>query len=224
MVLEYEVWYNQGTITNTYVFFGAVNSASFEQIITPVSSGDAYAIKVRGRNRVGYSSFSPEVTVYAATVPAAPNAPTRVAGTNSQTSITITWTPNSNGGQTITNYQVWWNGGGSGPVTGMLSDTGSTSTTYVASSLSAGTYYAFAIKAINIVGVSDLSLSTSLIAATISNAPTSLQLVSQSSTTITVSWTAPANTGGTPLTNYKLKWNASGSMQVLDPNISSSTL
>jgi hypothetical protein len=89
---------------NTYIFYSSVNAAVFEQIITSVSSGDTYGIKVRGRNRVGYSDFSPEATVYAVTVPSAPNAPTRVAGTNSKTSITITWTPNSNGGSSITNY------------------------------------------------------------------------------------------------------------------------
>jgi hypothetical protein len=163
---------------NNYIFYASVNAAVFEQIITSVSSGDLYGVKVRGRNRVGYSDFSPVENVYAVTVPAAPNAPTRVAGTNSKTSITITWTANNNGGSTITNYQVWWNSGGAGPVTGLLSDTGSTATTYVSSGLLAGTYYSFAIKAFNIVGVSDLSPSASFIASTIPDAPTSLSLIS----------------------------------------------
>lgn len=177
-VLNYEVWYNQGPILNTMVLYSTVNAATLEQIITSVSSGDVYAIKVRGVNRVGYSAFSSTVNIYAATVPFAPNAPTRTAGTNTQTSITIEWTANSNGGSAITSYEIWWNGGGAGPVTGLLFNTGTTATTYVATGLSAGTYYSFAIKAKNIVGSSDLSSSTSIICATIPDAPISLALVS----------------------------------------------
>lgn len=135
-------------------------------------------MKVRGSNRVGFSPFSTPSSVNAATVPAAPNAPTRVPGTNTQTTITITWTPNNNGGLAINDYQVWWNSGGAGPVTGMLADLGSTSTTYIATGLSAGVYYSFAIKASNTIGFGDLSPVGSFISATKPDAPVSLAVVS----------------------------------------------
>jgi len=38
-----------------------------------------------------------------------------------------------------------------------------------------------------------------------------------------ISWAAPANTGGTPLTGFKVKWDGSGSMLVLDSSISPNT-
>jgi cellulose 1,4-beta-cellobiosidase len=182
-VTAYEVWYNQGSIINTFVLYSSVNSATFQEIITTVSAGDAYTIKIRGQNRVGYSSYT-QTMIYAATVPDAPNAPTRVSGSNTLTTITLTWTANGDGGLAITNYEIWWNGGGAGPVTGLLQSTGSTSTTYVATGLSSGTYYSFAIKADNIVGTSSLSTSTSIICATVPDAPTSLTLVSQSTSAI----------------------------------------
>lgn len=105
----------------------------------------------------------------------------------------------------------------------MLVDTGSTATTYIASGLSSGTYYSFAIKASNLIGFSDLSAVGSIICATKPDAPINLALVSQSQTTIVVSWASPVNTGGTPLTGFKIKWNASGSMQILDSTIGPTT-
>ena len=84
---------------------------------------------------------------------------------------------NGNGGISITDYEIWWNAGGVGPVTGKLASMGSTATTYIATSLSAGEYYSFAIKAVNIIGVSTQSLTGSFISATISLAPINLTLV-----------------------------------------------
>jgi hypothetical protein len=54
---------------------------------------------------------------------------------------------------------------------------GLVATTYIATSLSAGEYYSFAIKAVNIIGVSTQSLTGSFISATISLAPINLTLV-----------------------------------------------
>lgn len=81
-VIDYEVWFNQGSIINLYILYATVNSATFEKIISTVSSGEAYSVKVRARNRVGYGAYSSIGTIYAATVPDAPNAPTRVVDSN----------------------------------------------------------------------------------------------------------------------------------------------
>ena len=88
-----------------------------------------------------------------------------------------------------------------------------------------GTYYKFAIKAKNVVGDSGLSNETSLIAATVPSKPSAMSLVSQSATAITFSWTADTNTGGTPLTLFKLKWSTAGGTYVeLNYSVSPSTL
>ena len=146
--------------------------------IGSVTAGDPYKIRIVARNRLGPSPASSETTIYAAAVPSEPNAPTRVANSFAQTTIDIEWTPSSNGGSTITGYEVWWNGGGSGPVTGLKLTINDASTTAQITGLAPGTYYKFAIKALNIVGSSGLSGETLLIAATVPAKPTAITLVS----------------------------------------------
>lgn len=80
-------------------------------------------------------------------------------------------------------------------------------TTYQATGLTPGQNYGFAIKAINIVGVSDLSQLTVIMAATVPDAPSTPLMVSQSETQITVSWSPSSNYGGSPLTEFKLYWS-----------------
>ena len=128
-ITSYEVWYNQGPITNTFIVNSEVSSATTTETITSVASGDPYIVKIVAKNRLGSSEDSGSVTVYAASVPDAPQAPSRVAGTNAQTTIDIEWTANGNGGSGITVYEVWWNGGGEGPVTGLKVEISSGSTT-----------------------------------------------------------------------------------------------
>lgn len=97
-----------------------------------------------------------------------------------------------------------------GPVNGKKATLTTGAVTWQATGLSAGTYYKFAIKSVNVVGTSPLSAETSLISATKPGAPTSLAMVSQSEALIKVSWTAPSSIGGTSLTAYKLYWDKQG--------------
>lgn len=101
------------------ILYEVIDSSTLQKIVTGVSSGTPYIFKLLARNDVGVSVFSSEVTIYAAEKPSAPAAPTRVANTYALNTIDIEWTPNSDGGSTITGYEIWWNGGGSGPVTGL---------------------------------------------------------------------------------------------------------
>ena len=179
-ITEYEIWHNQGVITDTFYPYSVVGPSTYTETITGISQGDLYKVRIVARNRVGDSDYSAETTIVAATVPDPPDAPTRVVGTNTQTTIDLEWTPNSNGGSGITDYEIWWNGGGGGPATGLLHTMGSATATYQVTSLTPGTFYKFAIKAINIVGTSNASGETEIIAATIPGAPSTPTLVSQS--------------------------------------------
>lgn len=77
----------------------------------------------------------------------------------------------------------------------------------MATGLTAGTNYGFAIKAINIVGASDLSSLKVIMSATVPDAPSTPVMVSQSETQITVSWSPSSNNGGSLLTQFKLYWS-----------------
>ena len=118
-ITGYEVWYNQGPITNVFVKYSTVSEVTLTETITSVTSGDPYIVRVVAFNRLGDSDPSAETTIYAASVPSAPNAPSQVPSTESTTTIDIQWTANGNGGAPISGYELWWNGGGDGPVTGV---------------------------------------------------------------------------------------------------------
>jgi hypothetical protein len=70
-----------------------------------------------------------------------------------------------------------------------------------------GALYGFAIKALNVVGSSDLSTLSVIMSATVPDAPSTPLMVSQSETQITISWSPSANDGGSPLINYQLYWS-----------------
>ena len=118
-ITAYQVYFNQGPITNTFVVYSTVSQATLTETITAVTSGDPYIIRIVTQNRLGSSPASLETTIYAASKPEAPDAPTRVANTFSQTTIDLEWSANGTGGSGITGYEIWWNGGGTGPVTGL---------------------------------------------------------------------------------------------------------
>jgi hypothetical protein len=73
--------------------------------------------------------------------------------------------------------------------------------------------YWFKVTAKNLVGTGLRSDSVSRIAASVPKAPLDLTMVSQSTTSITFSWSTNANDGGTPVTDYQVFWNqGSGSI------------
>lgn len=80
-ITAYQVYFNQGPITNTFVVYSTVSQATLTETITTVTSGDPYIIRIVTQNRLGSSPASLETTIYAASKPEAPDAPTRVANT-----------------------------------------------------------------------------------------------------------------------------------------------
>ncbi len=133
------------------------------------------------------------LTVSSATVPGAPTIGTATAG-NAQATVTFT-APGSNGGSAITGYTVTSNPGG-------LTGTGSASPITV-TGLTNGTAYTFTVTATNAIGTGPASAaSNSVTPATVPGAPTSLAATA-GDMQISLSWTAPSDTGG-GITNYEI--------------------
>lgn len=63
------------------------------------------------------------------------------------------------------------------------------------------------MRAVNEISSGPFSSPTSILSAVVPSTPVAPTMVSQSESAIAISWTAPTDTGGTPLIGYKIQWN-----------------
>src|SRR6185436_20541361 len=105
-----------------------------------------------------------------------------------------------NGGSAITGYTV-----ASNPAGGVDSNAGSTSTTHVITGLTNGTLYTFKVTATNAIGTGTPSAASNAVtptpAPTAPGAPTAVTATAGNAQA-TVTFVAPASTGGSPITGY----------------------
>jgi hypothetical protein len=189
--------------TNTEVITNASLISSRKITITGLTPGLLYSFRVSARNIVGTSDDStPSSETSTLGVPGAPTITSAVAGARSAI---ITWTaPSSNGGSPITLYTIT-------STPDNITATSSTVTPTTVSGLSNNTSYTFVIKATNSAGDSlDSDPSSSITTFDLPGVPTGLSATS-SAGTITLTWVAPTNTGGTPITGYNI-YDTSGNI------------
>ena len=159
-------------------------------------------------DRSGTLRLSPSTAgAYAAQGIAAvrPTAPTLLPPTAGNTTATLTWTaPVSNGGSPITDYIVKRSTNGGTNWT-RIDSTVSTLTSYVATGLTNGTAYVFKVIAVNAVGISLPSATSSPVTPVSVPSAAVLLSVVAGNTTATLTWTAPVSNGGSPITDYIVK-------------------
>ena len=142
-----------------------------------------------------------------------PGTPTRlIASANGQTIINLYWTtPVSNGGSPITGYRIEISPNGVFNWTTLVADTTSTSTTYSHTGLAAGTSRYYRVSAINANGTGEPSNTAKVTTgAPVPGAPTDLSATASGTTQIDLSWTAPADDGGSPITTYGIHVSPDG--------------
>jgi Fibronectin type III domain len=127
----------------------------------------------------------------------APSAPTNLhETTKTHTSISLAWTVPVTGGSPITHYLVFKTGS-------LVTTLGPSILTDTVSGLSPATTYHFTVKAENGVGTSPPSNTlTAFTTATYPTAPTNLHETTKTHTSVSLAWTAPSSTGGSPITSY----------------------
>ena len=152
----------------------------------------------------------------------APNPPTNLSATTiSNNQINLSWTaPINSTIDQVNGYKIEIR-----PCSGsfeVLVGNTTTSTSYSSIGLGEGICYEYKVSAINPVGIGNSSNTVSATTWTVPNGPTSLTANAISSSKINLSWIAPTNTGGTPVTGYKIQKRDScaGSFSTLVANTS----
>ncbi|TLY01990.1 MAG: fibronectin type III domain-containing protein, partial [Thaumarchaeota archaeon] len=170
-----------------------------------------FTYRVSAINSVG--TGSPSTTASAATLAVAPSPPTGLAASASSSSqISLSWTaPTDNGGSAITGYKIERSTDGGTTWSTLVANTGNTATTYSDTGLTHTTTYTYRVSAINSIGTSSASSvasATTPIAAP--SPPTGLTATAASSSQVSLTWTAPADNGGSAITGYKIERSTDG--------------
>lgn len=140
----------------------------------------------------GFTVTPPPVTP----PPLGPAAPTGLSATIGNTQLSIAFTPGSDNGNPITNYKYSLDG-----VNYTALSPADTTSPVTITGLTNGTAYTVYLKAVNAVGDSPASASTSGTPATTPAAPTGLSATA-GDTQLSVAFT-PGSDGGNAITNYK---------------------
>ncbi len=184
-----------------------------------LSAGDTrhYRVSAISSEGTGSASTAGMGTTAASSVMAVPSDPTGLAATPSgRTLIVLSWTaPSNTGGSAITGYQIEWSADGTSNWADVEDDTESTATTYRDRGLAAGVTRHYRVSAINTTGTGTYSTSATATTVdgstnTIPSDPTALTATPDGPTEIDLSWTAPANNGGSAITGYRVLFSSDG--------------
>lgn len=138
--------------TSNNVADATIISSDGSDTISGLASGTTYYVWARTHNAAGYSPWSGRANATTLGVPEAPSQP--VLSNVTQTSATVTWSPNGSGGTPITSYELRYGTDPSGSGATIVTAT----SPYNVTDLSPGQTYYFWVRAINAVGTSAWSI------------------------------------------------------------------
>ena len=169
--------------------------------VSGLTNGTAYTFTVTATNVVGTSfasAASNSVTPTASIT--VPGAPTNLQALSGSAQAQLTWTaPASNGGSSITNYEIYR--GTSQDTMPLLVEIGNV-LNYLDTGLTNGTTYYYKVAAKNTVGIGTQSSVAQVIPMAVPSVPQNLAVAGGDLRTI-LTWQAPSDTGG-GITNYEV--------------------
>ena len=183
-------------VDKTGTLVATLGSSTLSDTVTGLAAGTTYHFTVKAETAVATSAASNTVAV--TTTATVPTAPTNLHETaKSHTSVSLAWTaPSSTGGSALTHYLVFKTGT---PVATL----GPSTRTDTVTGLAKGTTYHFTVEAENAIGDSPASGTVAVTTtATAPTAPTGLHETAKTHTSVSLAWTAPSSTGGSPITHY----------------------
>ena len=188
-ITEYEVLETEGQIVS--VVATAAAGATTKAVTLVIGTHD---LSVRAINRWGAGPASSVASVNVEILPGTPSGLALVASGAGK--VTATWTAPDNGGTALTGYQVREAGS-------TIATADGAATTATVSGLTAGSH-AMSLRAVNRWGN---GAATSAVSVTVEVLPSIVRNVAASNSAAgqaTITWTAPASTGGTPITGYEI--------------------
>ena len=202
-LIDYRV---EVTRTSGKVWTEVPHTASTSRSITVSNlySGTTYQVRVSAKNGVGYSDY---LTGEFKTAAGVPSPPTNLTASSLQAaSVRLNWRlPARNGGSGITDYKIEVSSNGGATWTA-IRHRASTRLGFDVTNLKRATNYQFRVSAVNDVGTSTPSTVLTLTTPTaVPSAPTSLTTSEVTDTSVILRWAAPSDTGGSPLTDYRVE-------------------
>ena len=176
---------------------------SLSTTISGLTNGQAYEVQVRAKNSVGSSGWSLGATGAPGDKPDGPDAPALVPGDGQ---LSVSWEAPAAYGAAISDYDVRYRAGNSGPWTNANYTGTGTSTTI--SGLTNGQSYQVQVRATNSIGTGDWSPSASAAPATVPAAPAAPALTPGNGQ-LRVAWAAPA-ANGAAINDYDVRYKLSG--------------
>ncbi len=184
-VLLYTVRSNPGGLTSS--------CSTSPCTVTGLTNGTAYTFTVTATNTAGTSQASAASPVVTPATVASP--PTAVTATPAPGSASVAFTqPATDGGKAITGYTVLALPGGRSATC--------TASPCTVTGLTNGQDYVFVVYATNGVGNSANSAPSPEVTPVASPSAPRAVTASRADTDVTISWTAPADLGGSPVTSY----------------------
>ena len=174
--------------------------------------GHAVALTADWRLVVAGSSTGTDddVLVVSVDATARPGTPTGLAATAGNGQVALSWTaPTVTGGSAITGYAVESSADGGATWSTVTASTGSTTTSHTVTGLTAGVATTFRVAAVNAVGTGGTSGSASATPFGLPGAPTGLSAAA-GAWQVALSWTAPADDGGSAITGYRIERSIDG--------------
>ena len=185
--------------TQNILEVGAVTSA----VISNLPSNVAYYARIAAVNDVGFSAYSATATGTTLNVPSMPVISAVTSGLNQ---LTARWTAPTSGAA-ITGYEVRYSTDPAFPDNNTAATlVASNVTTAVLPNLTSGTTYYVQVAAISAVGSGAFSTSVSGTTFSAPAVPTSLTATGNLGSAL-LNWVAPTNTGGSPVTSYKIQYS-----------------
>ena len=181
-----------------------------------LNAGTRRFYRVAAINSVGTAVTS---NVASATTNRAGRPPGRPTGLDATAdgvnAIDLEWTaPTDPGTSAITGYRIQVSTDGGTTWNDRVTNTGNTNTSYKHTGLSANTTRHYRVYAINNTGesaASNTASATTGAVTTIPDPPTNLIATAQGQNRINLSWTAPADDGGSAITGYRIQWRPDAS-------------